>query len=191
MVAGCSDRKGLQIFSLIESNKDTSPFMSLSRFHYVNSFTMLSLNYFYWTDRYYERVISFHFNPFNHIFSSFVYFLQYFFGIAPFFVSACCLTGVLVSPTSTPHPLPLVRVDQYFPCSLSLMWNLLFIQTLLPLHKDLDGTAPELRAAQVTSRHGHATLDTLLDFYLFGKRLRQIRLLEEGMSREDGEQQEG
>lgn len=71
------------------------------------------------------------------------------------------------------------------------MWNLLFIQTLLPLHKDLDGTAPELKVAQVMSRHGHASLDTLLDFYLFGKRMRQIRLFQEGMSREDGEQQEG
>lgn len=56
-----------------------------------------------------------------------------------FFSANCCLTGGLVSPASTPHPLPLVRVDQYFPSSLSLMWNWLFIQTLLPLHKDLDG----------------------------------------------------
>lgn len=57
----------------------------------------------------------------------------------------------------------------------------------------MDGTAPKMNAAQVTSRtrvSGHASPDTLLDFYLFGKRLRQIHLFEEGMSREEEEQQE-
>lgn len=102
--------------------------------------------------------------------------------------TSCCLTGALVSPASTPHPspphpLPLVRVDQYFPCSLSLMWNWLFIQTLLPLHKDLDGrdgTKDERSTGHATDTRlwtrvsGHASPDTLLDFYLFGKRLRQI-----------------
>lgn len=64
----------------------------------------------------------------------------------------------LVSPSSTPHPLPLVRVDRYFPCSLSLMWNWLFVQTLLCLHKDLDRTASN--APHITSwtcSSGHTT----------------------------------
>lgn len=63
----------------------------------------------------------------------------------------------LASPTHPPlpHPLPLVRVDQYFPCSLSLMWNWLFVHSLRRLHKDLDGTAPNPNAGWPW-RHQHA-----------------------------------
>lgn len=78
-------------------------------------------------------------------------------------------SSFLVSPCSTPHPLPLVRVDQYFPCSLSLMWNWLFVQSLLCLHKDLDrgnSTKPKC-----TTDHFMILQlrDALLDFYCLEK----------------------
>lgn len=63
-------------------------------------------------------------------------------------LTACCFTTALFWPSP---PLPLVRVDQYFPCNLSLMWNWLFVQTLLCLHKDLDGTALNPKALRVTT----------------------------------------
>lgn len=74
-----------------------------------------------------------------------------------------CLTSkgffffFLASPTHPPlpHPLPLVRVDQYFLCSLSLMWNWLFVHSSRRLHKDLDGTAPNPNAGWPW-RHQHA-----------------------------------
>lgn len=68
-----------------------------------------------------------------------------------------CFFLFLASPTHPPlpHPLPLVRVDQYFPCSLSLMWNWLFVHSLRSLHKDLDGTAPNPNAGWPW-RHQHA-----------------------------------
>ena len=67
-------------------------------------------------------------------------------------------------PPPPPPPLLLVRVDQYFPCSLSLMWNWLFVQTLLRLHKDLDeGGGIEPKCNHV-SPHEHAATDAPLDF---------------------------
>lgn len=81
-------------------------------------------------------------------------------------IEGLLLHQVLWSPPPPPlHPLslPLVRVDQYFPFSLSPMWTWLFVQTLLCLHKDMDGTALNQNAHHGSPRE-RAAADGLVDF---------------------------